>query len=281
MNEFLNMENISDVNSEKTEIIEHNVFRISDYLAVNEMIQEYKNNFNKAVENSSETIENLKERILENISDYYFDIQDLYLNEDKTAIEFPKMAQLDEGITENRDFGLERCTEAALEIFNPGVINEWKNMTAEEKMNIAYAYAEEVAKAFELENYSGLIIEPMDANTGGYNLGDGYIHLNDLLFNETVSPLQILDTITHELRHQYQSECIAGYHDVSDEVRNEWSLANDIYGYDYPSAYDPWGYQYNPLEIDSRYAGETVVRNVTSQMINDAINLTNAMNFNA
>ena len=77
MNEFLNMENISDVNSEKTEIIEHNVFRISDYLAVNEMIQEYKNNFNEAVENSSETIENLKERILENISDYYFDIQDL------------------------------------------------------------------------------------------------------------------------------------------------------------------------------------------------------------
>ena len=77
MNEFLNMENISDVNSEKTEIIEHNVFRISDYLAVNEMIQEYKNNFNEAVENSSETIENLKERILENISEYYFDIQDL------------------------------------------------------------------------------------------------------------------------------------------------------------------------------------------------------------
>lgn len=56
-----------------------------------------------------------------------------------------------------------------------------------------------------------------------------------------------------------------------DEVRNEWAVASAIYNYDQPSCYDPWGYTYNLLEIDSRYAGETVVRNVTNQLINDLV----------
>lgn len=33
------------------------------------------------------------------------------------------------------------------------------------------------------------------------------------------SPLEIVNTITHELRHQYQNECINGYHNVPDEVK--------------------------------------------------------------
>lgn len=30
-----------------------------------------------------------------------------------------------------------------------------------------------------------------------------------------------------------------------------------------PWAEDPWGYKYNPLETDARYAGESVVREMT------------------
>ena len=72
----------------------------------------------------------------------------------------------------------------------------------------------------------------------------------------------------HELRHQYQSEAIRGYHNVPDDVRQEWATAEQIYNYDQPYCYDPWGYTYNPLEIDARFSGETVVRNVTHDMFN-------------
>ena len=109
----------------------------------------------------------------------------------------------------------------------------------------------------------------MEPGVLGSNNGDGTIHISELLIGEYTTPFQILDTITHELRHQYQSECVNGYHDVSDEVRNEWAMATAIYNYDQPTCFDPWGYSYNPLEIDSNYAGNTVVRNVTSQMFKD------------
>lgn len=32
-----------------------------------------------------------------------------------------------------------------------------------------------------------------------------------------------------------------------------------------PYAFDPWGYKYNALELDARYAGETVVREFTKE----------------
>ena len=183
-----------------------------------------------------------------------------------------KVESCKEGIQETREFGLDACSEAAMEIFNPGVIDAWGSMTERERKAIALEYAERVAQAFELVNYEGVYIEKLEPGTLGYNNGDGTIHLtNDLLSSDT-TPFLIMDTITHELRHQYQNECIRGYHDVPDEVRNEWAVATAIYNYNQPSCYDPWGYIYNPLEIDSNYAGNTVVRNVSSQMFNNVLN---------
>ncbi len=173
--------------------------------------------------------------------------------------------------TETREFGLDHCVEAAKELFNPGVISEWANLTYDERAQICYLYADEVAKAFELENYKGVIFEEMEPGTLGSNCGDGYIHLSMELLHPIQTPLNLIDTITHELRHQYQSECVNGAHDVADEVRNEWSVATQIYTTDPAWCYDPWGYIYNPLEIDSRYAGETVVRGLTSDMFNDIL----------
>ena len=203
-------------------------------------------------------------------------VKDFFTGGDKesiTDVQSPEMAKLSEGITEGRDFGLEECSEAALEIFNPGVIYEWGSMTWEEKKDIACLYAEKVAEAFELESYKGVIIEDMGEGTLGSNNGDGTIHISESLLGAYNTPFQLVDTITHELRHQYQSECIRGFHDVSEEVKNEWTMATAIYNYDEPSCFDPWGYSYNPLEIDSNYAGNTVVRNVTSQIFNDTMNL--------
>ena len=37
-----------------------------------------------------------------------------------------------------------------------------------------------------------------------------------------------------------------------------------------PSAYDPWGYTYNPMETDAKYFGESMVRELTKDIINNA-----------
>lgn len=260
--------------------IVYGIQRISDIPAVNEKIQDCKEGFNNAMENAKDSIVEFGTKVSEGIKDYccgvYEDIKDFFTHDEKKSlseIQFPEAAKLNEGITEGREFGLDKCSEAALEIFNPGVIEEWGNMSLEERKDIACMYADKVAEAFELVDYKGVYIEELEPGLLGSNNGDGTIHISEQLIGEYTTPFQILDTITHELRHQYQSECVNGYHDVSDEVRNEWTMATAIYNYDQPTCYDPWGYSYNPLEIDSNYAGNTVVRNITSQMFNDVINL--------
>lgn len=246
------------------------------YENVSDKIEELKNDFEEKVEDVKEFCEKVVDNIKDFTCEVYDDVKEFF-NPPKelpnpTAEQFPESAKLNEGVTEGREFGLDKCSEAAAEIFNPGVINEWGNLTDADRKAIALEYAGKVAEAFELENYQGTVIEEMPYGVLGSNCGDGVIHLSEELINAESTPFTIMDTITHELRHQYQSECIEGYHDVSDEVRNEWAVATAIYNYDEPSCYDPWGYSYNPLEIDSNYAGNTVVRNVSSEMFNNVVN---------
>ena len=256
----------------------HGPHILADIPAVQETIDNCKEKFAETVENAKDTVREFGEKVSDSIKDYcggvYENMKEFFTAKEKpnpTASQFPEAAKLSEGITEGREFGLDKCSEAALEIFNPGVIQQWGNLTMDQRKDIACMYADKVAEAFELKNYRGMYIEELEPGVLGSNKGDGYIHLSDLLVDGNQTLFEIMDTITHELRHQYQSECVNGYHDVTDEVRNEWSVATAIYNYDQPSCYDPWGYAYNPLEIDARYAGNTVVRNVSSQMFNDAL----------
>lgn len=219
----------------------------------------------KCKESFSDSISALVNKCKEFFSGMYENIKDFFsvTENDGKAIE-----KMGDHFVEQRDFGLDKCSDAAKEIFNPGVIENWSKLSAEQRKAIAGAYANEVAKAFELENYTGVYFEDLDPGVMGYNNGDGSIHLSNELIAAWTTPLEIMNTITHELRHQYQSEAIRGYHNVPDDVRKEWAVAEQIYNYDQPYCYDPWGYTYNPLEIDARYSGETVVRNVTHDMFN-------------
>lgn len=249
-----------------------------------ETLKDAKDSLSEKVSDAKNTISEFSNKVNEGIKDFlngvYENANDFINDETKEKVnpigsQFPEAAKLNEGITEGREFGLDECTDAAMEIFNPGVINEWDNIPLLERKGIAMLYADRVAEAFHLENYQGVYIEDLPDNILGSNNGDGSIHLDESLIADGTTPFSIIDTITHELRHQYQSECVNGFHNVSDEVRNEWAVATEIYNYDRPSSYDPWGYAYNPLEIDSNYAGNTVVRNMSSQIFNDTINKMN------
>lgn len=215
-----------------------------------------------------EWVDGFKSSVTEKVEDFFKGIYENVVGFFTTEADKQCIEDLGEGFVETRDFGLDKCSEAAKEIFNPGIIENWSNLSQNQRCEIAGTYAAEVAKAFDLVNYSGVFFEDLDPGTLGYNNGDGSIHLSNELVKAWTSPLEIMNTITHELRHQYQSEAVLGYHNISDDVRLEWSTAQQIYNYDQPYCYDPWGYTYNPLEIDARFAGETVVRNVTHDMIN-------------
>ena len=128
-----------------------------------------------------------------------------------------------------REFGINECKDDAKRIFTPDVIAKWPEMTPEERQKIASEYGDCVAKNFNLANYKGIVFEPMDPGTNGYNCGDGIAHLSDRMIKEQLSPLQIVDTLTHELRHQYQVECVNGYHYVPSETRREWAAGLDTY----------------------------------------------------
>lgn len=210
---------------------------------------------------SKNVIEGLRNRVLDDISNIIADDVTAETIFESLGIRF----------IETRDFGLDKCTEAVKEIFNLGVLMSWAHLSFEQKAELAGVYAKEVARAFELVSYEGLWIEELEPNVLGYNTGDGKIHMSiSLILNPEVSPFTIIDTITHESRHQYQFEVVTeGFHNVPEDVAKEWAIAFQIYHNDVgPCCYDPWGYFYSPVEIDARYAAETVIRNITQFLFN-------------
>ena len=236
----------------------YGLHKLSEMPVVKNTIEECRASF-------SDSISELSDKCRDFFGGVYEDVKDFFNGNDGDA---KALQNLGENFVEQRDFGLDKCTEAAKEIFNPGVIENWSELSKDQRKEIAGTYANEVANAFELQTYKGVYFEELEPGTMGYNNGDGSIHLSNDLITAWTSPLEIMNTITHELRHQYQSEAIRGYHNVPDDVRQEWATAEQIYNYDQPYCYDPWGYTYNPLEIDARFSGETVVRNVTHDMFN-------------
>lgn len=191
------------------------------------------------------------------------------LSGDFAPIDIPQLNEaVDSFGRDLREHGIAECTEAAKEIFTPEVIERWGSMSPEERAELASEYGDRVAESFELVNYNGIVFQPMEPGCNGYNNGDGHAYISERLINTQQSPLQIVDTLTHELRHQYQNECMNGFHNIPEETRNEWIQGAMTYTNTKPWAEDPWGYKYNPLEIDARYAGESVVREMTKDYIN-------------
>ena len=172
-----------------------------------------------------------------------------------------KLENIENKPIEQRDFGIDKCTIAAKEIFNPDVIHNWANLSDSQRMEIAKAYAAKAADAFDIVKFNDISFIDIDG-FNGKNDGLGNIYTSNKLIDWSSSPITLLRNITHEMRHQYQIEAIEGYHNLPEERVEEWSLARKIYNYYVePHCYDPWGYLYNPLETDARIAAEMVVDN--------------------
>lgn len=190
-----------------------------------------------------------------------------------------KVVETKEYVNE-REIGLNETVEAAREIFSPEVISEWGNMSLEQRNAVFQEYQHAVAEALGIE--AGQVIFKDIPGAYGYNNGDGNVYLNIMLLEDPKWVIKCIDTIAHETRHQFQHDAVLDPErfGISPEVAKEWAWAIENYTDQDLSQYDPWGYHYNPIEMDSRYFGESVVRELTKDLINDYASLseTNHMN---
>ena len=174
---------------------------------------------------------------------------------------------------EARDYGISESVDVAKECFPPEIIQEWCNMSLELRDKVIQEYSRGLSDALGID-FKGLIWEEFPSDDGkytcGYNSGDGYIHLNVDLLSDPAMLMISVDTVAHELRHELQFEAISdpARFPFDDATISEWITGAILYTEDFPTAYDPWGYMYNPMEVDAKYFGETMVREITKNLIN-------------
>lgn len=178
-------------------------------------------------------------------------------------------------VVEARDYGVQECADVAKECFTPEVIQAWGTMDLETRNKVIQEYAEGIGEALGI-NFKGVVWEEFPIENGtytyGYNAGDGYLHLNVDLLSDPGQLMHVVDTVAHEARHQLQIEAMEdpSRFPIDEATINEWTVARENYTTEMPSAYDPWGYTYNPMETDAKYFGESMVRELTKDIINNA-----------
>lgn len=178
-------------------------------------------------------------------------------------------------IVEAREYGVKECADVAKACFTPDVIREWGQMSLKERNHVIQDYAKGIGKAMGI-NFKGIVWERFPIENGmytyGYNAGDGYVHLNLDMLADPGQLMRVVDTVAHEARHQLQNEAIENpsKFPIDEATIKEWTVGREVYTLDMPSAYDPWGYTYNPMETDARYFGESMVRELTKDIINKA-----------
>lgn len=150
------------------------------------------------------------------------------------------------------------CKEIAQSIFTPEVLQRWQDMGEGERAGYMDTYARAISAEMGVD-YNGIQYF-QDPRILGVNRGDGFVLLNRRLISDPGQVISAIDTLAHETRHQYQNEAIRdperfGY---TQNAVVPWAEGMRRYTTEGASAYDPYGYNYNPVEIDARRFGEAI-----------------------
>lgn len=175
----------------------------------------------------------------------------------------PGFAEMRDDMPDAYEVRLNECCDIARSTFTAEMIGEWYNMSSAERAEVINDYGRRISEAMGI-HFKGVLFDVADARVNGYNNGDGYVHLAVGLVSDPGCLLQVVDTVSHELRHQFQSEaCMNPEKFGIDEVTAaEWRRAAEIYTTNDISYYDPIAYKYNPLETDARNFGNRVSQSI-------------------
>jgi hypothetical protein len=170
------------------------------------------------------------------------------------------------GITEAKEVSesLELRAEKALEsVFDAQTVSEWSEMSIEERSAKLSDYYAALGESLGIDT-KGVIVEDLWSQFGegtqGYNSGDGYVHIDVRQVADSGSLKDLLDTTTHEARHQLQAEALedpSRFPEISPVTSEAWEMNfrnylsfNDV-GFEY--------YSIQAIEVDARQFAESVL----------------------
>lgn len=183
-----------------------------------------------------------------------------------------------EGV-EYSETDLERIETAADimgEIFTDEVISNWENLSVEERTAYLNEYYAQAGQALGIDTkgvYVADLYEMYGYGTQGVNCGDGYLGIDIRLVADSSQLGELLNTTTHEMRHQLQTDALRNpdaFPDIPQETLDQWEY--EFTNYNDPS-YDFEGYQNQAIETDARAFAEEVVDDYLSEAGNDTYSM--------
>lgn len=175
-------------------------------------------------------------------------------------------------LSEVDEVRVNETAEIMADVFSEDVLANWSEMPLDEKSAKLNEYYIRAGANLGIET-KGVIIEPIPCETPGmisfgYNSGDGYIHLNEAVVDDPAQLGQVLDTATHEMRHQFQNDALAdpqAFNDIPQDVLDVWEYELDPRNYISPD-YDFQGYYEQAIECDARDFSEDVLKSYVAKM---------------
>lgn len=210
--------------------------------------------------------------LLENLGEV-MTIQEAPITDESAVLEYLDVEILEKKnfISEVDEMRVDETAEIMAEVFTEEVLTSWSEMSQEEKTEKLNEYYIKAGENLGIET-KGVIVEPMPSEPGmiafGYNSGDGYIHLNEEIVNDPDWLGQVLETATHEMRHQFQSDVLASperFPDIPKDILAEWRYEMDPRNYINPD-YDFEGYYNQTIECDAREYSANVLEVFTDKM---------------
>lgn len=217
---------------------------------------------------------------MDSVRDIFSGILQINKGFDEGVNETPENKEIrnSEGV-EYSEADIERIETAAGimgEIFTDEVISNWENLSVEERTAYLNEYYAEAGQALGIDTkgvYTADLYEMYGYGTQGVNCGDGYLGIDIRLVADSSQLEELLNTTTHEMRHQLQTDALKNpdaFPDIPQETLDQWEY--EFTNYVDPS-YDFEGHQNQAIETDARAFAEEVVDVYLSDGGNDTYSM--------
>lgn len=163
---------------------------------------------------------------------------------------------------------IEAASDVMDEIFTDEVISNWENLSVEERTAYLNEYYAKAGQVLGIET-KGVYVDDLQAQFGvgvqGVNSGDGYLGIDISLVADPSQLEELLNTTTHEMRHQLQNDALRNsdaFPDIPQETLDQWQYEMDNY---IDGNYDFEAYESQAIETDARAFAEEVVNDFVSE----------------
>mgnify|MGYP000962287069 CR=1 FL=1 len=140
-------------------------------------------------------------------------------------------------VEDSRDYGVDESSAIAKDIFTQDVFNEWKVMSETQRKAYLDSYGDKLEDVLGIDFKGISFTERCDyMYCCGYTDGSGRIYVTPALFKEPSNLVEAINTISHEMRHEFQVQAInhpdkfhideKSYNDMEDCKRNIFACRN-------------------------------------------------------